>query len=273
MSRRLMLAVIAAGLLTAGCGQAKGPRTALAQYIARVDGVELALRAPIKDVTLAGKQFANEQASGQGSPHSQARERSLLAAEKRIATLRAELAKITAPAEAARLRTLLLVLIDSQVSLTRETAKMVIFIPRYSKDLTPLIPAMRRLEPALAARTLRARGTALRRFASTLETILAQLRSLKPPAVSLSGYRSQVLAVRGMSGDARRLAGALESGQTAGVQAILQAFDSAAASNQSKAVQDAQIAAVHSYEAQVAHLTRLSQSITTERQRLADTVH
>jgi hypothetical protein len=259
--------------LTTGCGQANGPRTALAQYIARVDGVELALRAPIKDITLAGKQFANEQTSGQNSPRSQARERSLLAAEKRIATLRAKLAQITAPAEADHLRTRLLALIDSQVSLTRETAKMVIFIPRYGKDLTPLIPAMRRLEPELAASTLAARAAALRRFASILEAILAQLRGLKPPAVSLSGYRSQVLALRGMSGDARRLAGALESRQTAGVQAILQAFDSAAASNQSRAAQEAQIAAVRSYEAQVAQLTRLSQSITTERQRLSDTVH
>jgi hypothetical protein len=281
MSGRLALAVLAAGLLIAGCGQAKGARSTLARYIENVDGVESALRTPLQAVTRTGKQFADEQSRANARPDARVettRERALLADAERIQTLGRKLAAITPPPEAAHLRALLLALTDRQTALTRETARMVAFIPRYGAELTPLNAAMHRLEPALAAssstavQTDAAKAAALRRFASSLEGILVQLRNLQPPAVSEPGYRSEVHGLTGMSQGARNLADALEGGQSTQIEQSLRAFSSAAAGERSRSAQEAQIAAVRSYDGQVAALTRLAESISAERQRLADTV-
>lgn len=284
MRPRLTLVAITAVLLT-GCGQSHTRRSSLAAYIDQVDTVESSMRAPLSAVSQAGKQFALEATAKRprldgGTERS--RQRSLLKDAARIAALRARLAKLSAPHVAAHLRSLLLQLTGHQLALTREVAKMVLFIPRFSTDLVPLVPAMRRLEPALAgnsaasasvAEAYAAKARALRRFASTLDGILAGLASLTPPAVSGPDYRAQVHALEGMSANAKRLASALSSGRTQGITRILEAFDRAAASNQSSVAQKAQIAAVRAYDAQVAQLTRISQLISAERQQLADTVH
>jgi hypothetical protein len=75
-----------------------------------------------------------------------------------------------------------------------------------------------------------------------------------------------------MSRGARNLAGALEGGQSTQIEQSLKVFSSATASEQSRSAQEAQIAAVRSYDGEVAALTRLAESISAERQRLADTV-
>jgi hypothetical protein len=286
VSVRLALVVLAAGLLAAACGGQGSPgRSALARYVGGVDRVELALRAPLGAVSSAGDQFAVEERSGKVSldnPVDHAREKGLLADAVKIQALRAQLSKIKAPPSARHLRALLLGLIDGQQQLTRELAKMVVFMPRFSAALTTLQPAMRRLEPILARRSASgsvavaavyaSKAAALSRFAASLEQILARLRGLTPPAVSKPGYLTELGALQGMSTNAGRLARALRSGQTENLQPVLLAFDRAAASNQSTAAQKAQIAAVRAYDAQVAGLARISGSIEVERARLADTV-
>lgn len=278
--------VLGVGVLAVGCGQSTGPRATLAEYIKQVDSVELALRAPLRAVSSAGNRFAIEQRAVRSSldeTRERERERSLIADAAKIAALGRRLAAIDAPPTAQRLRSLLLELNGAQLALTRQVAKMVLYIPQFSVAMTPLEPAIRRLEPALSsshatgasavAKVYAAKAAALRRFAASLEHILARLRTLRPPAVSRPGYLAQVAALRGMSSDAETLANALASGRTADLAPILLAFDRASASNQSASAQRAQITAVRAYDSQVETLDRITGEIEVERSRLASTVH
>jgi hypothetical protein len=75
-----------------------------------------------------------------------------------------------------------------------------------------------------------------------------------------------------MSTSAGRLADALAGGAPTNVAPLLVAFDRAATSNQTVAVQRAEIAAVRAYDAQSVKLETLSRQIERERLRLADTL-
>ncbi len=283
MNRRLTVLATLIGLLAASCGQANSPRARLARYVTRVDEVELALRAPLAAVSRTGKQFASAQSAvqqHQDESLERMRRRALLKDGARIRALREKLAALPAPPSAGHLRALLLQLLDGQLSLTAEVAKMVIFIPRFAEALTPLLPALRRLERSLAAQNANTgtasiyatKAAALRSFAATLRRILEELRALQPPAVSTPDYREEIVSLRGMGSNAARLASALSSNQSAEIKRSLEGFDRAATSNRSRAAQEAQIAAVRTYDSRVAELTRISAAASAERQRLADTV-
>lgn len=287
MHRRVTALALAAGLVAAGCGQSgSGERTVLARYVAQADVVELALRSPLSSVTRTGALFARELAAAPSRDNATANAsltRTLAQAAARIERLRARLAAITTPAAASHLRALLLKLIDGQQRLTREVQRMVLYLPRSAATLAPLLPALRRLEPALARRNAvgasavavayREKAAALRRFAATLGPLLVALGRLHPPAVSQPGYRAQLASIKGMRVDADRLAAALEGRRTAEAQQILLALDRAAAAPQSIKVQKAQIAAVRAYDLKVRDLERLSDAAQAERNRLARTVH
>jgi hypothetical protein len=275
---------LAAGLLAAGCGgstSSSGERAALARYVAQADAVESALGTPLLAVTRTGDLFARELAAGtrwelSGSV-SQAR--SLEQAAARIQALRARLAAISTPTVASHLRVLLLGLIDGQLRLTGEVKQMVLYMPRFAATLTPLLPALRRLEPALARRSAagasavaaayRQKAAALRRFAATLKPLVVAMAALRPPAVSQAGYRAQRASIEGMRVNADRLAAALEGSRGRETQKILLAFDRAAAVPHTEAVQKAQIAAVRAYDRRVGELERLSGAAQAERDRLA----
>jgi hypothetical protein len=284
MHRRLTALALVAGLLSAsGCGHSgSGEQAALARYVARADAVELALRTPLSAVTRAGNLFAREQAAGAGRPlpgASAAHARALGQAAARVAALRVRLAAITAPAVAARLRALLLELIDGQLRLTGEVQRMVLYMPAFAAAATPLLPALRRLEPALDRRSAagasavaaayREKAAALRRFAATLKPLLEAMSGLHPPVLLQAGYRAQLASIRGMRLNADLLAGALEGRRAAETQRILRAFDRAAAVPHSETVQKAEIAAVRAYDHQVRELERLAGAAQAERNRLA----
>ena len=153
MRRKTTLAAVALALLAAGCGQQQPTqREALASYLKHVNKIESALTRPLASVTSAGNQFAQEQARGGTltnlvtASHRQA----LIGAWSQIVALRARLAAVKAPPAAARLRGLLLQIIDGQAALTREVAQLVDFLPSFSAALRPLAPATRQLELALA---------------------------------------------------------------------------------------------------------------------------
>src|SRR5207302_2828852 len=82
----------------------------------------------------------------------------LLRAADAIHRLQRKLGAIPAPSGAQRLRALLLRLMADQESLTRQTAKLVIFLPGFRLALAPLAPAIRKLEAALTVN--QARGPA-----------------------------------------------------------------------------------------------------------------
>jgi hypothetical protein len=211
-----------------------------------------------------------------------ANEASLRSALRRMGGLRSELAALPAPAAAAHLRALVLELADHQLALTRDVARLVVFLPSFNDEIAPLAAATRTLQlvlsqsgsvsaaalPAVYAR----RAAALRSFASRVTAIEGRVRRLRPPPVSVPAYRAQLASLGGMRQAARALAGALQSQQSARVTPLLVAFDRAATINQTTAAQRAQIAAVASYNLQVRGLTKLVDQIDQERYRLDSTV-
>jgi hypothetical protein len=209
-------------------------------------------------------------------------EQSLRNAWTQIYALRARPAALSTPPAAQHLRTLLLKLTDEQAAMTRELADLVDFLPRFSLALGWLGPATRRLEVALSQRSasgaaavaavFAAKAAALRQFQASVNGTLAKLRRLRPPAVSKPTDDAQVASLKGMGSSAGALATALAAGGSASVQPLLLQFDRAATSTQSVGVQKAEIAAARAYDRRSATLTQLSQAVTEERLRLANTL-
>jgi hypothetical protein len=278
MWTRRGLIVLALGGLLAGCGQQQSQRAAVADYLKHVDRIEKQLATPLSKVTTTGSQFAQEQRSG-GSltgllPASQAQ--TLFSAWSQIELLRSHLAALRAPPPAAHLRSLLLEVVDGQAKLTRELAKLVVFLPGYARALRPLAPAMRRLEDALSGQTatgsaaLAGKAAALHQFQASLDRILGQLRRLQPPAVSRPDYNGQLAALKGMRTTAGELATALQGGSQTDLSQLLTKFDRAATSTETIAAQKARIAAARAYDGESSRLAQLSQDAEAERLRLAN---
>jgi hypothetical protein len=275
---------IALAAAVAGCGgqgQARGQRTVT--YVTRVNAIERQLSVPLQAVTRVSAHFAAPSGGGRKAGAGVAAdETALRGALRHIRTLRAQLAAVKAPAAAARLRSLLLRLVNQQAYLTAQTAKLVAFLPTFAAVLRPLAPATLRLEHVLSigqasgAAAVQAvyaeKAAALRSFQSTLDGMLARLRKLTPPRVMMPNYRAQVTSFAGMSSSAGKLAGVVGSGQTAQVAGLLQAFDRAAAGSQAVSVQKAEAAAVKAYNAQATRVSALTVQAERERLRLAGTL-
>jgi len=273
----LAVAVLVGGVLVGGCGSVAGERTRVAAYVNHVNRVESALAVPLAAVSKVATDFVAGRVS---LPASQ--ERALVRDRAEIRGLGRRLAAIAAPRPARHLRALLLALSRGQLGMTRELAKLVVFLPRLEAALRPLGPATARLERVLleqqaagiagVAAVFAAKATALREFRARIESILPLLRRLTPPAVSMPAYRTELSALEGMSSSALALAVALGAGGRANVAQPLRAFDRAAGSDRSVAAQNAETAAVRGYDARRAMLTTLTQEIDVERARLARTV-
>lgn len=272
---------MAAGLAVAGCGSSnQGPAHRQAAYVTQVNRIESRLAAPLQVVTRTSAQFAVHRT--QSARATRAQEAALVAALGRIRQARAQLAALPAPASAAHLRALLLKLAGQQAYLTQQTARLVTFLPAFTAVMRPLAPATVRLERVLAisqangAAAVQAvyaeKAAALRTFHGSVEGVLARLRRLDPPKVSLPQYRAQIASLTGMARSATRLADVIAGGQTSAAAPLLASFDRAAASAQSRSVQRAQAAAVRGYDAEVARVNTLSADAERERLRLAQTL-
>lgn len=275
---RRTLAALGLALVMSACGQHQTQRTAVASYLQRVNRIETELTVPLGTVTTTGNEFAEEQKAGGTLTNlvSASHRQALLNALSRIVVLRARLASIKTPPPAAKLRQLLLEIIDGQAALTREVAQLVVFLPRFDAGLAPLVPATRQLESALAQQTPAAsagtayaeKAAALRRFKAAIDATLRRIAALQPPAVSTPAFRTEVKSLRGMSSSAGQLADSLANGPLANVQQLLLQFNQAAVSNQTLAAQKAQIAAVRAYDNQSVRLQKLTEAAELERLHL-----
>jgi hypothetical protein len=280
--------LIALALLVAGCGQSSSQRQAgdVAAYIVRVNKIQGQLTAPLLAVSKAGRAVgAQGAAPGTGTGLlsgglvvQEERQRLLLAADS-IHRIQRKLAAIPAPVAARRLRALLLQLVGDQESLTRQTAKLVVFLPRFRGALAPLTPAIRKLETSLTVNQARgsaavaavyqSKATALREFQATVNGMLTRLRTLDPPLVSVPQDQIELHSLEGMSASAGRLAAALAHGGGGNTAQLLAQFDRAANSTRTRTAQKAQAAAVRAYDARIAQLNRLAEAASRERARLA----
>jgi hypothetical protein len=271
-------------LTVTGCGgqTRSDPRSQVVDYLTQVNRTERELGRPLSDVSHVAARLAAPAHHGSGVRDSAADVSLLRGDLGQIRALGRRLAAIPAPPRAVRLRTMLVILVVRQTSLTRQTAELATFLPRFNQALTPLATASRRLARALLVNqaygaaavhaVYAAKAAALRMFHSKLQGVLAQLARLHPPPVSASNYRLQKVSLKGMSVNASRLATALETGDRTGVAPLLAAFDRASAIPQSKRVLRAQVAAAKNYDREVAGLRVLAARAVDERLRLQESL-
>jgi hypothetical protein len=276
-------------LLLTGCGQSSSPRQEVAAYIGQVNQIQAQLTRPLLTVSKLGRDIgARGPLPGTGTGLLSGglvvqRDRlRLLSAADGIHRLQQKLAAIPAPSAARQLRALLLQLIGAQESLTRQTAKLAIFLPQFRAALQPLAAGIRTLGAALTvnnatgtaavAAVNQRKAAALREFKTTVDGILARVRKLDPPIVSVPQDHVQVHSLEGMSAAAGQLAAALARGGGGNTSQLLTQFDRAAGSTRTRAAQQAQAGAVKAYDARIAQLNQLAGAASRERVRLANSL-
>jgi hypothetical protein len=280
MGVRAIVAGLALAGLLAGCGgHSSSQRPALASYINQINQIEKQLQQPFQAVTNAGSRFASSNGAGKGARSAAAVERTLLGALRQIRTDSRRLAQIPPPPPAVHLHTLLLQLVHGEAGMTTELSRLVGFLPRFSSILSSLTPATAKLQAALRVTQPRGFGTAgvtaelavkakaLHAYEEALFATVTRLRRLTPPALSKPQFVTQIKTLERMQSTAGKLGNAL-AGASPSVPRLLQAFDRAAAGNQTVAAQRAQIAAIKDYNARAARLDTLAKAVEEERLRL-----
>lgn len=281
-------ALIAATVMIAGCGGSHPTpaRTSVADYVMQVNGIERSLGVPLLSVTRVASQFSRSKTSNGTKVVNQTpaeQHAALQVAVGQMVPLRKRLAALQAPAQAQRLRALLLGLTDRQISLARELSKLVVFLPGFTAAMGPLTPAVTNLErtlgvnqargPAAVAQVYTEKAAALRQFRSVVLGILTRVQQLKPPAASTPTYRTQIRALEGMASAAGSLATVLPNGNSTAVSGLLAQFDRAATEPVSVTAQRAQAAAIRAYDAKLSSLNGLAEQASRERLRLSKSLH
>jgi hypothetical protein len=262
---RLSAVAVALLLLASGCGGGDGPsrRELVAGYIEKVNAIQAKLAAPSSAIGRASRRIAKPR-SDRAAVSLQLRD-----AARQIDRLRAKAAALRAPADARRLRSLELELMERQAELARELAALATFGPAYQAALTPLGPSGVRLEAALTAKnTPAAKAAALDLYAVSTSAALRRLEVLDPPRVSTPAYRTQIYALQGVHAAALALGRALREKNAGAIPALLRRFELAARSNQTLGAQKMQIAAVRAYNKRVRSLDDIAIRIHRERARL-----
>jgi hypothetical protein len=265
--------VAAVALVVALCATACGghsQRNAVSAYLAQVNTTENKLAAPLRAVSKANEAFAKQQTS----PKARAQ---LTQSVGTLTTLRRRLAAVTPPPDARHLQSLLLQLIDSEISLTHELIGLSTFVPRFDAVVQPLGTAGAGLQHVLvrsakgvaAAKAVdEEKAAALRTYATGVGNAIGELHTLHPPDVWRPTYTAQLSALEQLHTTALALAAAIAGGKAAAVPGLLSRFDEAAASGQSLAAQRAQIAAVDAYNSRVQSVSVLAERVERERNRL-----
>jgi hypothetical protein len=275
-----MLAFALSGALTlSACGADQTRSQRLASYARSVNRVEARLAKPYEAVSQVGSAFVTDEARltryGTGNAAiERPLERRLTVALREMLRLRGEVASIRPPRPAARLQPMLLKLVDDESVLTRQLRKMIRFLPGFAQALRSLPPATRKLQSSLAASAsgnvsaaLDRKAAALREYRRALAIVLARLRRLRPPAVSLPEYLAQVRSLEALRRTAAGLAFALTRNQSE-IAVELQRFDQAAVAANSKSTQRAEIAAIRAYDARVRELSSLQGQIQAGQERI-----
>ncbi|HEY6961295.1 MAG TPA: hypothetical protein VI408_05325 [Gaiellaceae bacterium] len=265
MRLRLVPVAIVAALL-AGCG-GHSKRAQIADYITRVNDVEKGMAGPLREVSVANRTFAKQQSDPQVRAD-------LATSQKTMRQLRHRLSLITPPAEAEKLHSLLLQLVDQEVALTDEVRKFAVFASTYQGVLQPVQTASNALKAQLsqstkgraAAKRLNAeKARDLEAYAATLGSVRAALARLDPPDVWKPTFRQQLSSLSQLQQASLALAGAIGKNDTAAIPTLLERFDAAAVANQSVAAQKRQIAAVKAYDGKIRRIIRLAQRVQLER--------
>lgn len=246
----------------AGCG-GHSDRKQVAAYIQRVDAVETRLAAPLRQITLANRDFAGKH------PDLPKIRSNLARARVRVAAADRQLRTMDPPPRAKHLQTLLVRMVARENELAGEIEALATFVPAFAQAVTPLTPASTDLRTALAAKTPDpAKVVALRAYATRLRAVVERLKQLSAPPATKPTLEAQTTTLEHVRSAAVALADALEAKQSTKVPALLHRLDAASVGNRTLVAQRAEIAAIKAYDARIRSLTALATAIGKERLRL-----
>jgi len=297
--RTAVLGVAAAGAVAAavvvtvtnhsGTGESK-QRKEVTAYVDHVNAVQNRMGAPLTRMLTAYRDFTSPNGSTRAPGPELAR------AATALTTLDRRLARLDAPPEARKLRSLLLSLVAKEAALTKEVRLLAAFSPRFAQVLriagranaalgaalrAVVVPKPHRLKgtraEVLAAerKYQRDAGLAAKRQAdaidaydATIASVLRALRKLKPPPAFEPSYRAQIAALQASRRSGGRLAAELRRPVRTDVSALARRFALSSRIAQSTAVQKAQIAAIRRYNARARAIGTTGTRVRQELARL-----
>lgn len=267
MSSRLALAALALVVLVCGCGGGDDRREAVGDYIDDANAIQRELLAPLGAARRAYADFTRRDADLE-----QVRPR-LTKATRTVETLERRLARLKPPADARRLHTFLLALVEGQAALAHEVELLAAFLPTFQQRLASLHSVERRLRTGLAeARTPDAQAAAIARYVRDVRTVRRTMSGLHPPEAMAPAYETQVETLTNVERGAAALARALKEKDAKVLPTRLRQFVDAARGSRSLASQRANIAAVKAYNRRIAALAKLAERVNLERLRLQKTL-
>lgn len=199
------VAVLACLLVLAGCGEEAPGRAAARAYVERINALSVQARPEVAAADKLYKRFADEKLSDREATDA------TRANARTIRGLRARVAAVAAPPEAARLRTALLAYWDAQMDVAVQTALLADYVPGERQALRG-VPALSRvltrsLRDVAGGPPAQARG--LRRYADGLSRIATRLRALRPPLILRSARDAQLRRLAASRGTALSLRSAV----------------------------------------------------------------
>lgn len=281
---------IAIGLLL-GPGGLLGAKhkSPVAAYIEQVDAVERQMQAPLAELLAAYRRYSTQHPTPQDVA-------AVAKAPRTLATLEQRLLRIEAPPAAAKLRTLLVRLVEAERGVAAELAQLATFLPRLHALTAVAAVANRQLGRALAAsappKARAVRGTkkqiaaaqaayaaaaraaqarqadAVEAYDHVLALALRDVNGLHPPAVIAPAYRAELRTLRATRAAGVALVAELRKSNTKRVPELSRSFDQASRLAGSLSAQRAEIAAVRAYNARVRGISALQGKIHSELFRL-----
>jgi hypothetical protein len=269
--------VVVAVIALAGCGSSHARRNAVNAYFAQVDRAEAPLMSETGQIDNALRAFSPVAAT--------LRERSQLAwAERQIGKTLARVRRIEPPPEARPLHADLVRVLSLQQGTAHELAWMARFRPAYSTALSPLpaagtklgqdiaavgkAPAHGPIPPTSPAKALDAYGAAFARYGQSLRGVLAAVAALSPPPELRPAWLSERQKLQASVALCASIAKSLSAGKVDAADASIKQLFTIGAVGETRAVSDAQAAAVRAYNARIRQIASLSGKVQNERQAL-----
>jgi hypothetical protein len=239
-------------------------RAEVAQYIARVGRIQIAMNKRVRAVDTSYKRFA-KQPGTLGKRVAEYRR-----AEKTLGDLRDSLARVVPPPDARKLHRLLVRLANQNVHVAALVTGLSAYLPALSSAQAPLREAVLRLRAAVsAAKTATVQAAAFAEYSATARRIAGQVAVLPAPKPFLPARDAEAKQLRRLAALAADIGSALRAKQLKQAQTLV--GELATAQTQTSVVR-AQRAAALAYNADLQAITTTAKAIEKERRRLEKAV-
>ena len=266
-------------------------RKAVSAYIDTVNLIQNQMHIQLTRVSLAYRDLGGRKAQRTRAPIE------LASAATTLTALDGRLVDTPAPAEAAKLRSLLIRLVARQAALTREVRQLALFTPRFSVMVQQLRSVSARFDAAMkqvaqptqpgvrgtkaqiaaAVRAFRvqqdaaaaAQASAVDAYVASLRLLLQRLHTLAAPAVVAPAYDAEVRSLDDVVTAGVALSTELRTTHRTGLTKRIRVFTAAGREAGSLAVQRAQIAAITSFNRRSRAVGATQSAVQSELRRLA----